>query len=328
VSEAYLADVFATKRSSTADLYAIYLRHHVAPELGSRKITAITRADVTKLHRQIGLTKKPTANRVLNTLSGVFAFAARMGMVSEGFNPARGVSKFAEEGRERFLSVDELARLGEALREAETVGIPWGPNPAKLVKHAPKAENRRVVLSPHVTGAIRLLLFTGCRLREILHLRWCDVDLERGLLFLPTSKTGKKTVVLSTPAVQVLNELPRLGAFVVPGEKAGTKDEAPRADLKRPWSLVATRAGLNGLRLHDLRHSFASVGAGSGLGLPIIGKLLGHSQPSTTAKYAHLDANPLRRASDAIASTIAAAMGEASSGEVVPLRSAKGRSAA
>jgi integrase len=153
-------------------------------------------------------------------------------------------------------------------------------------------------------AAVRLLLFTGCRLREILNLKWEYVDLERGVLFLPDSKSGRKTVILNAPAMMVLNELERVSPFVVPGDKL----ESPRADLKRPWQAITMRAGLTGLRLHDLRHTYASFGAGGGLGLPIIGRLLGHSQASTTARYAHLDNDPLRRASEAIAGRISAAL--------------------
>lgn len=145
-----------------------------------------------------------------------------------------------------------------------------------------------------------------CRLREILHLKWEHVDFERGLLFLPESKTGRKTVVLNAPALAVLKGLDRIGQYVV----AGDDPDEPRADLKRPWAMVTREAGLDGLRIHDLRHSFASFGAGGGLGLPIVGKLLGHANAATTARYAHLDADPLRVASDRIAGTIAAAMGE------------------
>jgi len=317
VIELYLADVEAKKSRGTHALYKIYLEVHVAPELGSRKVNAITRADVAKLHRRLGQDRKPTANRVLNTLSGVFTFAARAGLVEDGFNPTKGVEKFREEGRERFLSTEEIHRLGAALAEAETVGLPWEPDTEKATaKHAPKPENRRVVLPPQVTGAVRLLLFTGCRLREILHLRWREVDFERGLLFLPTSKTGKKTIVLNAPALQVLNSLPRLGEFVI----AGNDPSRPRADLKKPWAALTQRAGLEGLRIHDLRHSFASVGAGSGMGLPLLGKLLGHSQPSTTQRYAHLDADPLRHASERIAAALVGALEGDLSAEVVPLR--------
>jgi integrase len=151
-------------------------------------------------------------------------------------------------------------------------------------------------------------MFTGARLREILHLRWENVDLERGLLFLADSKTGKKTIILNAPAMEVLAGLRRLGAYVIASASVGTANERPRHDLHRPWAAVAKRAGLEGVRLHDLRHTHASVGAGAGLGLPIIGRLLGHARPSTTMRYAHLADDPLRRASEAIGSTIAAAL--------------------
>jgi integrase len=201
------------------------------------------------------------------------------GLVPDGLNPARGIEKYAEEGRERFLSTDELVRLGAALRKAETEGIAWELAQDKPIsKHVPK-KNRRTVIGPHAAAAIRLLLFTGCRLREILHLMWQHLDFERGLLFLPDSKTGKKTIVLNAPALAVFKGLDRVGDYVIFGEDP----KEPRTDLKRPWSLVTREAGLEGLRIHDLRHSFASFGAGGGLGLPIVGKLLGHANAVTTA---------------------------------------------
>ena len=126
--------------------------------------------------------------------------------------------------------------------------------------------------------------------------------LSRGL------EDGKKTVVLNAPSLEVLDSLPRIGAYVIAGSSAGTPSEKPRPDLKKPWAAITRQAGVEGLRLHDLRHSFASVGAGGGVGLPIVGKLLGHSSPATTARYAHLDNDPLRRAAHAIGNTIAAAM--------------------
>ena len=130
------------------------------------------------------------------------------------------------------------------------------------------------------------------------------MDIERGCLFLPDSKSGRKTIILNAPALAVLKRLERLGAYALPGGDP----EQPRHDLKRPWDAVANRAGLTGVRLHDLRHTYASFGAGRGLGLPIIGRLLGHTQASTTARYAHLDNDPLRRASEAIAGQLSAAL--------------------
>jgi integrase len=130
------------------------------------------------------------------------------------------------------------------------------------------------------------------------------------VLFLPDSKTGWKTIVLNAPALAVLSDLPRLAGnpHVICGQKQGSA----MTELKRPWQIVCRAAGLKGVRLHDLRHTHASFGAGSGLGLPIIGKLLGHTQAATTARYAHLDADPLRRASEMIAGQIAAALNDTS----------------
>lgn len=124
------------------------------------------------------------------------------------------------------------------------------------------------------------------------------------MLFLPDSKTGRKTIVLGAPAIAVLESLHHAGIYVIEGKSV----DQPRADLKKPWSAAISLAGLPNLRIHDLRHSFASVGAGAGLGLPIVGKLLGHSQAATTERYAHLDADPVRRVADMIGNTISAAL--------------------
>jgi integrase len=153
------------------------------------------------------------------------------------------------------------------------------------------------------------------------------VDLQRGLLLLPDSKTGAKSIVLNAPAVAVLASLTRAGVFVIAGRSAGTDGELARADLNRPWRAIAKRAGLPGLRIHDLRHTHASYGAGAGLGLPIIGKLLGHARASTTQRYAPLDTDPLRRASNHIGARLAAAMGEPTlrTNSVVPIRRQQSR---
>ena len=271
------------------------------------------------MHRWIGQTKPVTANRVIEFVSSVYRYSVTCGLVDRDFNPAARIKAFREQRRERFLTSEELARLGEAIREAETTGTPWEVDESRpTAKRIAKDKNRRTLIGPHAAAALRLLVLTGARLREVLNLRWEWVDLERGLLLLPDSKTGRKSIVLNAPAIAVLATLPRISAYVI----AGDNHERPRADLNRPWRAVATRADLEGVRLHDLRHTHASIGAGAGLGLPIIGKLLGHTQPSTTARYAHLDADPLRSASEAIAVRIAAAMGEAPKemAEVLPLR--------
>jgi integrase len=293
------------RKSRTAKLFQGYIDNHILPPLGARKAPSLARTDVERLHKSIGKTKPVTANRVISLIAAAYSYGLRSGRLSDGLkNPASGIEKFREEVRERFLTEAELRRLGEAVREAETVGVPWMKESKS--KHARKRENRITNIGPHAAAALRLLIFTGARLREILDLRWDYVDLQRGLLFLPDSKTGKKTIVLGAAALAVLENLPRVGSFVI----AGANNEQPRADLQRPWALVSMRAGLSGIRLHDLRHSFASVGAGSGFGLPVIGKLLGHSNSKTTERYAHLAADPLRLASDVISRSIAKSMGE------------------
>ncbi len=269
------------KKASSADFYRIMLRKHIEPQIGTIKVVTLTRVDVQRAHAAMSKTAKVSANGAIKLLSAAFNWGAKHGYVPEGFNPASGIGLNREQGRERFLTAAEMKRLAEAMIEAETVGFPVNAGDAK---HAPKGQ--RIKVHPSATGAIRLIMLTGSRLREILHLRWSEVDLERGLLFLPDSKTGRKTVVLSAAALAVLNEMPRVGIYVVAGDSAGTADERPRADLKRPWAAITKHAGLDGLRIHDLRHSFASVGAWSGLGLPVIGKLLGHADDTIAAQIA------------------------------------------
>ena len=321
----FLAEHVEPKRKpKTAELYRDVLLRIVKPELGSTKADKVTRAAIAKLHRKLKATPFQ-ANRVVAIIASMYEFAIKAGMLPEATNPAQKIEKFKEHRRERFLTTEELDRLGSAIREAETTGIPWlVDDMAPKAKHLAKVPNQFTKIDQHAAGALRLLLFTGCRLREILHLRWEHVDFERGLLFLPDSKTGRKTIVLNAPSLETLANLPRIGGYVIAAESAGTANEKPRADLKRPWRTVSQRAGFDGVRLHDLRHTFASVGAGGGLGLPIIGKLLGHAQASTTQRYAHLDSDPLRRASDSIGGRIAAAMGETKggSGKVLPLKPA------
>jgi len=313
VIERYMDEHVRLKRKPrTVSLYSFLFGSHIIPSLGTRDSRTITRQDIALLHRNLA-DKPTTANRCVTVLGAVYSWAIKMEIFPDGIrNPCQLQDKFKEQGRERFLTSDELSRLGETIRRAETDGIEWTPDPTKKVKHAPRPENRKTVIRAEAAAAIRLLILTGARLNEILNLEWRHVDLERGLLFLPDSKTGKKTIILNAPAVAVLMSLPRTSVYVMPGDVIidadGRTVEKPRVDLKRPWALVTKAAGLEGLRIHDLRHSFASFGAGSGMGLPIIGKLLGHSQSATTARYAHLDNDPLRKASEAIGSIISNAM--------------------
>lgn len=307
-AERYLNEEAAAKlKPSTLINYRTNLFKHAVAFIGNVRLDKVTSADVARMHRTIGGAQPVTANRVVECVSSVYRYAATCGLVDRGMNPTTHIQAFREQRRERFLSSPELSRLGETIREAETHGVPWDVDETTpTAKHHAKEENRRTLIGPHVAAALRLLILTGARLREILNLRWEWVDLERGLLLLPDSKTGRKCIVLNAPAMAVLATLPQTGVYVIASEHP----DRPRADLNRPWRAISKRAGLSGVRLHDLRHTHASIGAGAGLGLPIIGKLLGHTQAATTARYAHLDADPLRSASELIGGRIASAMGE------------------
>jgi integrase len=292
VAKDFLTLHVATKRKArTGNEYRRILQTRILPAIGSKRIVEVRRGDVARLHAKLVDTPYE-ANRMLALVSSIWNWAAKRDEVELSANPCRGIERYSEQGRERFLTSDELARLGDALRETR--------------------------IDPFAAAAIRLLILTGARLREILDAQWPHVDIERGVIFLPDSKTGKKPVYLSAAALEVLAGLSRIegNPYIIPGEKAGQ----PKADLKKPWAAVCKAAALEGVRLHDLRHSFASIGAGASMGLPVIGKLLGHSQAATTHRYAHLDADPLRRAVDTIGATISAAMNGDKGTQVVSFR--------
>jgi integrase len=234
--------------------------------------------------------------------------AETWGYRSRNSNPCGGARRFLEEKRQRFLTGDEQARLGHTLAAAETEGLdrPAGENrPARKVKE-----------NPATIAAIRLLLFTGCRLSEIRTLKWSHVDTERAMLNLPTSKTGAKPVFLSAPALQVLAALKRpeddTDAFVFPALRQRRRGEPkaarPIEDLRGAWERIRKAAGMPELRLHDLRHTFASMGAAGGLSLQLIGGLLGHASIRTTQRYAHLVDEAQRDAVERIGTDLAQAV--------------------
>ena len=302
--------VGSKRKKRTHEEYERLLRVHILPALGTRRVLDIKRTDIARLHA--ALADHPyAANRALALISSIWNWAARREEVPFAGNPAKGIERNPEHGRERFLTSKEFSRLGEALRAAETTGLPWSIGQSKpKSKHRPKTGSQHTIIDPFAVAAIRLLILTGARLREILHAQWAQIDFERGIIFLQESKTGKKSVYLSAAALAVLADLPRIegNPHIIPGEKYG----ASRVDLKRPWAAIRNAAGFEAFRIHDLRHSFASLGAGASLGLPIIGKLLGHTHAATTQRYAHLDADPMRRAVNTIGDTITAAMTERS----------------
>jgi integrase len=281
-------------KASTAREYERTARLYIVPRVGRRPIGELKRQDIAKLHHELSGTPYQ-ANRTLALLSKFFGWAEKHGLRPDGSNPCRHVEKYREGRRERFLSQAELARLGDALRESE----------------------QDKSCSAWAIAAIRLLTFTGARRNEILTLRWEHVSEEHGCLMLPDSKTGRKAVHVNPPARDVLHTLPRLegNPYVICGERPGRH----LVNLEKPWRRIRKSAKLDDVRLHDLRHSFASVAASGGQSLVVIGKMLGHSQPATTARYAHLADDPVKAASDAVGRHIAAAMDGGTSGEVVDL---------
>ncbi len=264
----------------TADAVRAALRAHVLPALGKIPLASLERAQVAALHR--GLHETPAAaNAALRVLSSMFEAAGDWGLLPEGTNPCRGVVKYPLRRRERFLTEAEFERLGLALDALETEGG----------------------ASAYAVAAIRLLMLTGCRKSEVLGLRWEDVALGESELRLADSKTGARVVSLPPAAAGLLAALPRLpgNPWVFPGRKPGAR----LSGLDHVWRKVLVRAGLDDVRIHDLRHSYASRALALGEGLSVIAKLLGHSHIQTTARYAHLARDTVREAAERIAQSIA-----------------------
>ena len=268
-------------KPKTAKTARTAVNRHIVPALGGLPLAAVERAQVTALHHD--LSDRPAmANATVKTLSHMYTLAEGWGMVAEGVDPCRSVAKYPARRRERFLTEAEFERLGRALDEAEVRGG----------------------ASPGAVAAIRLLMLTGCRKNEILTLRWRDVDPDARELTLADAKTGPRAVPLPPSAVRLLAGLARRpgNPWVIPGHKPGTH----MRDIDGAWQTLRGRAKLNDVRLHDLRHSYASRALALGESLPMIGKLLGHSQVETTARYAHLARDSVHEAAARIAESIAA----------------------
>jgi integrase len=294
------------KAENTRTEYQRMLRLHIGPHFGPHaKVADIRFEDIDALHRKI--TKAGSAyaaNRCVAVLSKMFSLATRWRMRPD--NPARGIERNVEYGRRRYLSPNELIALTAALANC----------PDK-----------------QAANIIRLLLLTGCRRGEALSMRWADVDLTEGTWSKPPSSTKQKEyhqVPLSGPARVLLSDIaeryarehPRrpLGEFVFPGTGA----TGHRVELKKDWAQLTKAAGITGLRIHDLRHSYASQLVSGGASLPLIGALLGHANPSTTARYAHLAHDPLREATERVGAVVVAA-GKPAPAPPVKLTGSRGR---
>ncbi|MBI1384755.1 MAG: tyrosine-type recombinase/integrase [Rhizobiales bacterium] len=284
-SKIFLEQHVSKLRPVTQAEYARLFTKTILPEFGRQKVAAVTHAQVAAWHAALGNTPR-TANMNFSLLRKFFNWSMQQGLRAKGDNPCGGVRQFRENRRERYLTEEEFQRLGAVLADFE--------------------ETRRI--RPQAIAAIRLLIFTGCRLSEILTLQWQHVDLDRGRLLLPETKTGRKAIILNAPALAVLEAQTRIAGS--PYVLVSPVDPMrPYVNLQKPWRLVCSVAGLDDVRLHDLRHSFASVAAQRGASLPMIGRLLGHTQVQTTARYAHLADATVELLNEQVGEQLARALG-------------------
>lgn len=339
VAERYMAErAEPYMKRTTVVGYRSLLRRHLLPALGGMKVTAIDRQDVIRFHTKIGETPKAipkrkrstaaaeharaegsettrgAANRARSLLSAILAAAEEWGLRPMGSNPCHGTPKYQERKIKRYLSPEERASLEAALRESER-----------------STKGYKAYVCRGSVEAVRLLSLTGARKSEITGLLWSMVDLERAELRLPDSKTGEKVIPASSNAVELLRQLharrdPAV-PWVCPSEHGKRLHNLPRA-----WESIRRRAGLHDVRLHDLRHSFASDALAAGVPIAVVGAVLGHRQVATTARYAHLDDKVTRAGVETAGARIEAsthegaerlqlrAVGDASGGEVIPVR--------
>ena len=234
-----------------------YLRQQVLPHFSGRPVADIDRREVRNWFASLRATPV-AADRSMPVLSVIMREAEAMGLRPEGSNPCRRIPRYRRKGRERFLSDDEIRRMS-----------------AVLAEHAGR--------QPLQVALVRLLLLTGCRKSEILTLRWSDY--REGRLFLRDSKTGPRTVWLSSPARNVLDGIERTGRWIFPATRTGGPQG--RGWLDHFWSGIRAEADLRDVRLHDLRHTHASIALREGETVLAIGRLLGHRNPETTLKYTH-----------------------------------------
>ncbi len=290
LTDRYLKDHAVKKRSERDDKSII--ENIVTPGLGRLKVADVRYADIDRLHRKMrGVPYR--ANRTVSLLSKMFNLAIKWDMRVD--NPAKGIERYPEEKRERFLSTDEIQRLSAALADQS---------------------------NQTAANAVRLLMLTGARRGEVLSATWDQFDLAGGVWTKPSAHTKQRKehrVPLSAPAIQLLTEIQATaeGLYVFPGRNRGE----PFKELRKFWEKVCKEAKITGVRVHDLRHSYASILASAGYSLPMIGALLGHTQPATTARYAHLSDQPLREATERVGKIVT--MNGDKTAEVVPIRKEK-----
>lgn len=262
-------------KETTQKEYALYVRKYIIPYLGKMKVSEVTRPDVANIHHSLRC-KPVAANHCLSVISTMFNLAELWGLRKDGTNPCRHIKKNPTGKRERYLSTQEAKRLGKVLNEK---------------KQYPD-ENIAAIY------CIQLLLLTGCRCNEIKTLKWEYIDYENRFIRLPDSKTGPRVVYVGEVVFHVLKEIqqhlarPEDNPYVIWGKYEG----AHLNNLQKPWSRIRKEVGIEDVRIHDLRHSFASFAVSQGMSLAMIGKLLGHTQVQTTARYAHIMSSPMKKA--------------------------------
>ena len=287
-AERYITD-YATikKKPSSIKSDKSNLRNHVLPAIGHKRIDRITRNDIQNLHSAMRDTPG-AANHVLALLSKMMNLAEKWEERPDFSNPCRHIEKYKGKKLGRYIKPEEFRRLGKTLRDIELEAIP--------MRAVDSAARVRMV------QAIRLLILTGCRVGEILSLKWRYIDFTTKIVMLPDSKTGEKTLYLSDAAVEVLQAVTPLeeSSYIFPGRHG----QGHLVRMGHLWLRIRREAKIEDLRLHDLRHGFASVGVGMGESLPMVGQLLGHTQAQTTARYAHLANTPILNAANRIADRI------------------------
>ena len=289
-----MADVVRPKlKPRTALDYQQLLTKHILPALGRYTVAEVDREHIEHLHLEMKDTPR-RANYVVAVISSLFSFAIQRNLRAPRSNPATSIKMYRERARERFLSEAEMAAAAEAIAEAEREGK----------------------VGPFAAAGLRLALFTGARSGEITATKWDHIDWQRRLIRLPDSKTNEpRTIHLSDAAVEVLRTVPHVGPYVIAGARHGE----PFKNLSRSWIVAREYAGLKDVRLHDLRHSYASLAAGRGVSLQMIGKLLGHKVTTTTARYAHLARDAAQTVNDELGAAMQAAI-QKPRGKVVKLR--------
>ncbi|TQF28872.1 site-specific integrase [Bradyrhizobium sp. UNPA324] len=283
LADRWLAEYVRIKlKARTIADYERLLEDKIKPRLGALPVASVTKADVISFHATMANTPR-RANYTVATFRALMTFAEDVGLRPPHSNPAKKLKMFRQGVRERFLSEEEIGKAADAIAKAEMEGK----------------------IGPHAAAGLRLALFTGARSGEITAAKWSHVDWQRKLIRLPDSKLNEgRTIHLSEAALAVLRELPRAGTYIV----AGRYRDEPHQNLSRAWIIAREYGGLQDVRLHDLRHSFASLAVGRGISLYIVGKLLGHKVPATTQRYAHLARDVASSINDELGSVMQAAI--------------------